>query len=320
MKHILVRRPLEFARLPADDRPNSALPSRPFPSRDRQGAFLTALALVAVLVLLPGCQRAPVRTNEVVIIPARNIPASPTDPVWDSAPEHLGKLLPQDLVEPRQLKATTPEVRVRAVTSGSDVAFRLEWTDATQSDMPGPSKFLDGCAIQIPKVIEANPPDPQMGQAGRTVEVSFWRADWQASVNGRKDTIRELYPNASIDHYPYEAKSLEPGSAAQKEMAARYAPSQAVGNRRVGPRASPVEEMIAEGPGTLSPAPNGKGRGAGVRTKDGWAVVIIRAVPAGLAPNTRTQIALAVWEGSANEVGARKMRTGWIPLAMRVGK
>ena len=278
------------------------------------------IPIIAILVLLPGCRRAPVRTNEVVIIPARSIPLSPTDPVWESAPEHVGKLLPQDLVDPRLLTATTAEVRVRSVTNGSDVAFRLEWTDATQSDMPGPSKFLDGCAIQIPKTIEPNPPDPQMGQAGHPVEVSFWRADWQASVNGRKDTIREIYPNAAIDHYPFEAKSLEPGSTAQKEMASRYAPSQAVGNRRVGPRESPVEEMTAEGPGTLSPAPDRKGRGAGVRTKDGWAVVIARKLPEGLAPNTRTQIALAVWEGSGNEVGARKMRTGWIPLAMRAGQ
>jgi hypothetical protein len=103
--------------------------------------------IIAGIVFLGGCQKAPVRTNEVVIIPARSIPASPVDPVWDSAPEHLGKLLPQDLVEPRQLKATTPEVRVRSVSSGSDVAFRLEWTDPSQSDMPGPSKFLDACGV-----------------------------------------------------------------------------------------------------------------------------------------------------------------------------
>lgn len=276
--------------------------------------------IVAGVVFLAGCRRAPVRTNEVVIVPVQAIPLSPTDSAWDSAPEHLGKLLPQDLVEPRQLKPTTAEVLVRSVASGSDVAFRLEWVDATQSDMPGPARFLDGCAIQIPKTIEANPPDPQMGQAGHPVEVSFWRADWQASVNGRKDTIREIYPNAAIDHYPYEAKSLEPGSAAQKEMATRYAPSQAVGNRRAGPRESPVEEMIAEGPGTLSPVPGGKGRGGGVRTKNGWAVVIARKLPAGLAPNTRSQIALAIWEGAGNEVGSRKMRTGWIPLAMKAAK
>ncbi len=276
--------------------------------------------IVAAVVLLAGCQRAPTRTNEIVTIPTRNVPLIPTDPAWEGAPEHLAKLLPQDLVDPRLMKASTAEVRVRSLNNGSDVAFRLEWVDPTQSDMPGPARFLDGCGIQIPRTIEPNPPDPQMGEAGRPVEISFWRADWQASVNGRKDTIREIYPNAAVDHYPFEAKPLEPGSVARKEMETRYAPSQAVGNNRVGPRESPVEEMVAEGPGTLSPVPGGKPRGAGVRTKEGWAVVIARKVPEGLAPNKRTQIAFAVWEGASQESGSRKMRTGWIPLSMRVAK
>lgn len=278
---------------------------------------MKAVFVVAAAVVLTGCSRTPVRTNEVVTVPARTVPASPADAQWDAAPEHLAKLLLQDLVDPRLMKPSTAEVRVRSLHNGSDLAFRLEWLDTTQSDMPGPSRFLDGCAIQIPRRIEPNPPDPQMGQAGRPVEISFWRADWQASVNGRKDTIREIYPNAAVDHYPFEAKSLEPGSAAQKEMATRYAPSQAVGNRRIGPRESPVEEMVAEGPGTLSPSSGGLARGSGVRTKDGWAVVLARKLPEGLAPNTRTQIAFAVWEGSAQEAGSRKMRTGWIPLAMK---
>jgi len=54
-----------------------------------------------------------------------------------------------------------------------------------------------------------------------------------------------------------------------------------------------------------------------VRTKGGWAVVITRPLPDGLSPRSRTQIAFAVWNGGAGEVGARKMRTGWVPLSMR---
>ncbi|MBS1828903.1 MAG: hypothetical protein JST93_26610 [Acidobacteria bacterium] len=159
-----------------------------------------------------------------------------------------------------------------------------------------------------------------MGSAGHPVQITFWRADWQASVNGRKDDIHSLYPNASVDHYPFQAHSLEPGSAAQKEMMQRYAPAQAMGNRRVGPREFPVEAMMAEGPGTLSPGAGLLARGAGVRTKTGWQVVLVRKAPAGLSAKVRTQVAFAIWEGSAQEVGSRKMRTGWIPLALREAK
>lgn len=279
----------------------------------RRNFFLILIALAVAT----GCRQTAPTATEVVAVRMAKLPAEPGGSEWNSAPEYTAKLLLQDLVDPRLLKPSTQEVRVRAASNGSDVAFRLTWADPVVNDLPGPGRFLDGCAIQIPRKIEANPPDPQMGQAGRTVDIAFWRADWQASVNGRKDTIQSLYPNASVDHYPFEAKSLEPGSALQKEMAMRYAPAQAAGNRRVGPREFPVEDMVAEGPGTLSPNGSGGSRGKGERTRDGWAVVIVRKAPEGWAPRTRTQIAFAVWEGSANEVGARKMRTGWVPLSLK---
>jgi hypothetical protein len=49
-------------------------------------------------------------------------------------------------------------------------------------------------------------------------------------------------------------------------------------------------------------------------------VVITRPLPAGLTPKSPSQIAFAVWEGSRQEAGARKMRTGWIPISIRGGR
>ncbi len=284
---------------------------------------LTLVCLPAVVLALmgaPSCRKAPKRVREVVAVPAAEVPLDPSARAWDDAPEHVATLILQDLVEPRLLEPSTTEVRVRALTNGSEMAFRLEWTDPQPNDLPGPGRFVDACAIQLPAKLEAEPPAPQMGETGRPVEVTFWRADWQATVNGRGDTIRDLYPDAAIDHYPFRAPTLEEGSAAQKEMAERYAPARALGNRRGGARDSAVEDMIAEGPGTLTPAPTTRSRGKGVRTQDGWSVVLSRPVPAGLAPRARTQIAFAVWEGSHHEAGARKMRTGWLPLLMEEPK
>lgn len=271
-------------------------------------------------VLLAGCRKAPAPTNEVVAFRVGSVPSSPADEAWKQIPEHVAKLIPQDLVEPRLMKPSTPEVRVQAVTNGSEIVFRLRWTDAENNDLPGSSRPTDACAVQIPRNIAPNPPAPQMGEAGHQVDITFWRADWQAAVNGRGDTIRDIYPNAAIDHYPFEAAPLPPGSPEQKEMATRYAPAQALGNRRVGPREAPVESLVAEGPGTLAPGPQNGAKGQGVRIKDGWAVVIGRKIPEGLAPRVRTQIAFAVWQGSQQETGARKMRTGWIPLSLGEAK
>lgn len=274
-------------------------------------------SIVLVLAMSAACQRAPVAAPEVIAVPAATLPEDPAADAWQDAPEHIAKLLPQDLVEPRVLTPTTPDVRVRAMTNGTDIAFRLEWADADLNDLPGAGRFIDGCAVQVPQKVDVNAPDPQMGNVGRGVQIAYWRADWQASVNGRADTIKELYPHASIDHYPFDAPSLEKGSDAQAQMARRYAPADAVGNRRAGPRTSAVEDLVAEGPGTITPAPSTSSRGRGVRTSAGWAVVITRALPDGLSSTSRTQVAFAVWQGAAQEAGARKMRSGWVGLSMR---
>jgi ethylbenzene dehydrogenase len=275
------------------------------------------IAWIAPLLLLAACGRAPLTTTEVVAVSSQKIPLSPEDPAWEKVPMHVAKLLPQDLVEPRLINPTTAEMRAQAMTDGAEIGFRLSWADSAQDDMPGPGKFIDACAVQIPRKIEPNPPAPQMGETGRTVDIVYWRADWQAALEGKRETINDLYPNARIDHYPFQAQSLEPGSKEQQEMAARYAPAQAAGNLRSGRRASPVECLMAEGPGTLSPAPGNAANGKGARTADGWAVVLTRKLPEGLSGRTRTQIAFAVWQGAQQEAGARKMRTGWIPLSVR---
>ena len=272
---------------------------------------------IFLAIFLSACSRAPKLANEVIALETGKLPAAAADSAWDRAPEYRAKLLPQDQVEPRLLTPSTAEVAVRALTDGTAIALRLEWADTSKSDLPGPAAMIDACAIQIPQKLEKDLPDPQMGQEAKTVQVTYWRADWQASVDGRGDTIRDLYPNASIDHYPFESKALEKGSDAQKEMERRYAPARALGNIRSGPRATPVEDLIANGPGTLSPGPSLGANGRGAHKTDHWTVVISRKLPEGLSTNQRTHIAFAVWQGSQGEAGARKMRTGWVPLVRR---
>jgi ethylbenzene dehydrogenase len=276
--------------------------------------------LVLALMACSGCKKAPVETTEVVAVLAVQLPSGPSDKVWDTTPEYAAKLIPQDLVEPRLAQPSTPEVRVQAMTNGSEIVFRLRWADPDQNDVERPGSFVDACAVQVPSKPMPNPPAPQMGELGGSVQITYWRADWQAWVNGRGDSIKDIYPNAEVTHYPFEAASLPNASPQQKEMAQRYAPAAAVGNRRQGPRQSAVESLVAEGPGTLSPNPAIVVSGSGERTKDGWIVMMVRPLPEGLAPKNRTSVAFAVWQGSNKEAGARKMRSGWAPLAIEERK
>lgn len=278
------------------------------------------IALIATCIVMPfGCGKpAAQMTPDVQVITATTLPSDPGDSAWNAVPEHLARLIPQDLVEPRLMTPSTPELRVRAITNNTELAIRLQWVDPTLDDTPGPAHFSDACAIQFPATVQPSVPAPQMGEPGKTVEITFWRASWQAVVDGRGDSIQDLYPNASVDHYPFQAQPLSKDRAARLAMQARYAPARALGNMMAGPRTTPVQDLIAEGPGTLTPAPLTGSDGRGIHSTAGWSVVISRTLPAGVSSQTPTQIAFAVWEGAQQEAGARKMRTGWIPMNLQV--
>ena len=279
------------------------------------------IVLVAIAVVGAGCgKRTPPVSNEVVAVKVAALPASGDDPLWREAPVCTVPLIPQDMVEPRLLRPSTPAVRVQAATDGARLAFHITWVDSTKDDLPGAARFCDACAVQLPAQASADLPAPQMGEAGRPVEMSYWSSAWQARADGRKADIHELYPNATVDHYPFEAASLPPGSAEQTEMSTRFAPARAVGNFMAGDVEHAVQDLIAEGPGTIVPAQKRSSDGRGRYVGTTWDVVITRPLPVERAPSGRTEVAFAVWQGNLQEVGARKMRSVWTPMSLEAAK
>ncbi len=273
------------------------------------------IALLMIILLAVACQPSqPLSPTEVRVTWRTTLPEDPDDPAWGQAPVHVAALLLQDMVEPRLMEVSTREVRVQAITDGSQMTVRMEWSDPSGDDLPGIGRFSDACAIQLPEKAGPDVPAPQMGEAAKRVEIAYWSAAWQAVADGRPDEIQQLYPGAAVDHYPFEAASLEPGSAGQNELESAYSPARALGNRMGLTQNRAVQDLIASGPGTLHPAPETVSEGKGRRTDQGWEVVIRRPLPRYLTPGGMGQIAVAVWQGSKQEAGARKMRSGWIPL------
>ena len=130
---------------------------------------ITSLFII-VLLFAASCKRAQVPTAEVNVAQVKEITLDPNAPVWDPVSLHASKMILQDLVEPRLLEPSTSEVMVKAITNGSEIAFRLEWVDESQSDMPGPKHFIDGCAVQLPARVDrtgACPADGRGRQDGR---------------------------------------------------------------------------------------------------------------------------------------------------------
>jgi len=289
-------------------------------SRHALGLIAEAACLTAAAVFLAAscAKKSPPALTEVVALRVATLPTSPDDPAWRNVPAFTAPLILQDLVEPRLLRPSTPAVDVQALTDGPRVAFRLTWTDSTMNDLPGAARFIDACAVQLPTETGPNLPAPQMGEAGGRVEITYWSAAWQADVNGRPDSIQALYPNAAVDHYPFQAPPLKPGSEERKAMERRYAPAHAA-NRIEHPPDQPVQDLEAEGPGTITPAAETRSAGNGHWVAPRWQVVITRPFPAPLVGQSRTQVAFAIWNGAKQEVGARKMRSGWIPMSIGGG-
>jgi DMSO reductase family type II enzyme heme b subunit len=277
-----------------------------------------AIVVVSAFLALPIATFA--ADTQLTVTRQTALPATTIDAAWTSLKPVAVPLIPQDMVEPRQLTPTTPEVSVRSVTDGTRIAFLLEWADTTVDDAQKPAQFSDACAVQVPAPTAADLPAPQMGEPGRRVEITYWRAAWQAMVDGRPDSLQALYPGAAIDHYPFEAAPLDKDAVARQEMANRYAPARALGNSLAGPRTSAVEDLIAEGPGSLTPAPEPASSGGGKRGPAGWTVMLVRPLSQELAAGKRSQVAFAIWDGARGEVGARKMRSAWIPIVTEVGK
>lgn len=277
---------------------------------------------LAVIVQLAACSRAPaVNTAEVrAVRAAGELPAlDPLSPRWDSVPQHPARLMVQDVTEPRLTVPGVDLMNVRSMHDGTTIVFRLEWVDATSDLIPDVGRGSDAAAIQLPLQPGADVPDAAMGEKGKAVQIAYWRSVWQddtAREASGKDRVAALHPNATTDHYPPQA-----GGDARQEMERRYAPARAAGNPMLTARNGAVQEIVAEGFGSAAAAPAQKASGRGVWANGRWLTTIARPLNEGagvanLQPGQRTYVAFAVWDGAARHMGARKMRSGWIPLVL----
>lgn len=251
-------------------------------------------ALSAALILL-GAGTARVWTAPYI---RGAIPLDPTAAVWAKATANVIPLSPQVITTPNGGGAT-PSVSVKAVHNGTEIAFLMEWSDETVDTVVGSDSYRDACALMFP----ANPKQPVspfMGQEGGRVMIWQWKADWQAKLDGDDRT-----PQAYSDFHNPEDDLL----------------FGKIGNR---PNAgSSVEELMAEGFGTLTSRKNQTVLGRGVNAGGKWKVVFIRrmgdAEPdnAAFAPGDTIQVNVAVWNGSAKEVSAKKsVSMAWHPLIL----
>ena len=241
----------------------------------------------------------------------------PSAEYWRNVPDGPVLLTAQPMVAPRPETTTTGSVMVQAVHDGKRVAFRLRWKDTEKSEAGHLGEFSDALALEFP-VKEGSPPLVMMGSKDNPVHLFHWRAQYQRDHEKGKPSMKDLYPNSSIDIYPMEFKDLP---AAKEAATDQFAPGRAEGNPQAYVKAS-IDEIIAEGYSTSS-VQEGHGSAAKGEWKNGeWTLVIVRplAIEGGstLHVGGSDNIAFAVWQGGKGEVGSRKCVTmAWTPMKIQ---
>lgn len=271
--------------------------------------LLTPVAFLACERAAPEAKRP---STGVRAVPARvELPRfHPLSEEWRRAPEHTVPLLPQDIALPKLTTPGVKAVRVRALHHGDLLSFRLEWEDSTRDVLAGPGISSDAAAVQLPLAPGSLVPDVAMGLSGEPVRIIYWKAAWQES----RDPLAALYPNATVDHYPFQAAQVP----AKDALALAYAPARAAGNPGLTrPEDRPVQDLLAEGFGTVEAAPEQRSSGQGEWRAGRWYLTLVGPMAASPpAPGKASYVAFAIWDGSHGEAGARKMRSAWVPLSV----
>lgn len=248
-----------------------------------------------------------------------------TDPeskLWNSAERLKVPLLAQTMYYPRLWKATIPSVDVRVLTDGTRLSLLIEWGDAKQNDLESITAFRDAVAVMLPLNPEAERPPIFMGQAGKPVYVMQWKASWQKDMEQGFQGVEKSYPQWFNDVYPGHPTFQKLGQT--EEAARQFYPGLALGNpMSTQDRKTCVEEMVAEGYGTLTSLAEQRAVGKASFAGGGWKVAVgmpgpgtdVPALKAGLA----VPVAFAVWDGGERQVGGRKHHSDWITVTMPGG-
>ncbi len=261
---------------------------------------------------------------EITVVRLPQAPTSddPLDALWSQVAEVDIPLQAQQVAEPMLPHGTVATIRVQAARDSARFVWRLSWEQAEPTVTSDFGQFSDAVALQFPLVDGA---PYTMGGPDLPVTILYWKAIWQKDVDeGFQDTV-VVKPNAHNDFYwfashtgPYGADQLlrDNPSARQWLIAA------SAGNPMTNfERKCPLEQITAHGFGTSTHVPEAAGQARGRWHEGRWYVVFERPITPGdklldrFQQNPQQQlIALAVWDGQAQNRGGQKHITNWLPM------
>jgi DMSO reductase family type II enzyme heme b subunit len=265
-------------------------------ARSAAGVVLLAFAVAGALTISGTRLAASQETVLTALRTEEEVPAEePWATFWDGVPAVDVPLSAQTVTPPKGGRGST--MSARAVNDATNLYVLVEWRDSSADRSVGRTEdFSDAVAVQFPAVAGTQVPAFCMGDPTATVNVWQWRAAWQADVaRGYQGTVAASHPDAAVDAYPFQDDQV-------------FYPGRAVGNpMSATDRTSAVDNLVAAGFGSLTPDAFAQVTGWGEWRDGTWRVVFARPLQVGregnveLYKDTWTDVAFAVWDGSAQE-------------------
>ena len=278
---------------------------------------LAVLLALAVAVAVGALDVVPVRSQALrleALEASREVPLDdPWDAVWDGAPSQEVPLSVQNISPPFG-GGTVSALTARALHDGDRLYLLLEWADGEVDDaVNGFEEFSDAAAVQFPSASADGLPSYTMGGPGSPVNIWQWKAVWQADIERGFATSQTRYPDTYVDEYQngddplYRTAEYVGNSLAQRE------------------HDSPVENLVAEGFGTLTHSDVQDVAGSGAWREGQWRALFARDLApfdeaqAEFAVGRSTNVAFAVWDGGAGERNGVKSIAAFIELGVGEG-
>ena len=222
------------------------------------------------------------------------VPSHPSDPAWETVSPLPLPLSGQIITRPVWPEPSVRALSIRSIHNGKEVAFLMEWQDATVNESLTPGVFRDGAAVAFP--VGDAPAFFCMGQLDHYVNIWHWKADWQSDVDRRAARAKE--------------------SKRKRKGPRRF--------EVIPRRPSSVEDLIGGGFSTLtSKQRQGRIKGQAEWKRGLWRVVMKRPLTrdgdgleneAKLIPGRLQAVAFAVWNGENKERNGQKAVASWMQL------
>lgn len=258
---------------------------------------LAGALVVTAAIALTWFQVTTVSSHGIVIrshFATGDTPSHPSDPAWESIAALPVPLSGQVITRPVWPEPSATALSIRSIHNGKEVAFLLEWQDATKNERLTPGVFRDGAAIALP--LGNAPAFFCMGQLDHYLNIWHWKADWQSDVDRRAARTKK--------------KGKKRGGIRRFEVIPR--------------RPSSVEDLIGGGFSTLtSKKRQGRIKGQAEWKRGFWRVVMKRPLTApgddleneALLQAGRLQaVAFAIWNGENKERNGQKAVASWMQL------